>query len=345
MSDSTKTTRSAPYLVHEGFAAEDLAPESIALAVICPELLPNSASGTVGAGITTGATKLKDRDGGAISSPQTTANHIIATWDGASNSRTPPMVRKGEPVEVFKRANQDKFYWRATGSGRGFRTTDRIQVEVGATDPTKPGTDKDDNNTYSAYLDSHNKKVGIKTSQANGEAAAFWLEADLEAGHFFISDNSEDPGNRIFLDTGAVSGVPTFQVNLTSGIVLKFEKDNAFIKIPKMLQIDAGERIVMNSPLTVFNISKAGAVIINAASVAINGAKDVVLTAAAIGLNGATKVSGVLAAASARIANAVKGGVSGSYSPATVSRPQDTPVSMPSNSPDTSTSGVPYSTS
>lgn len=345
MPEKTTTTRPGPYLIHSGNAAEDLKDNSVVLEIICPELSPNAMTGTVGAGITSGATKLKDRDGNLITSQVTTANHIVATWEGASNQRYPPMVRKGEPVEVYKVADQDKYYWRTTGKGRSFRTTDRLYFEIGAIDPNKPGTEKTDENTYSAYLDSDQKKVGFRTSKANGEAMALKMEADLAAGTFYISDDSDSPGNRIYMDMGTVSGVPTFQINLTSGIVFKFEKDNAFIKIPKKLEIDVGERIVFNSPLTVFNINKAGTFIVNAANVTINGAKDIVLAAAAIGLNGATKVGGVFVAASARIANAIKGSASGEYNGATVSRPQESPVSTPSNSPDTSMDGIPYKTS
>lgn len=341
-----KAIRTTPYSTFNGVAAEDLTADSIILKIICPELLPNASFGTVGAGITEGSINLQDRDGNPIATSITTSNHLVATWQGDSNTRYPPRVRKGEPVEVYRVGNQDKFYWRTTGRGREFRTTDRVYMEVAAVDPTKPGTAKDDTNTYSAYLDSENKRVGIKTSKANKEAVAFSMEADLKAGTFHISDDGEDPGNRVFLDTGAVSGVPAFHVNLISGTTIKMEGDNIFIKIPGKFEIDAGERVVINSPIIVFNLEKVGDFIINAAKVAINTSKDFIITAAnVVGINSiSTKISGVLIAASLRAATAIKAGAGSNYEPITISRPQESSVEGGSNNADTDLSGPSYQT-
>lgn len=337
-------TRVNTKMEYEGVAAEDLKDDSTVLKVNCPELLPQTTNGNIGAGITTGSVNLKNRDGVTINTPIVTANHIVATWGGSSNSRYPPMVRKGEPVVLYKHANQDKYFWKSTGRGRDFRTTDRVQIEVAATDPTKPGTEKTDENTYSVYMDSDRKKVGMKTSQSNGEVTAFSMEADLENGTFHLSDNTKEPNNRIFLDTGAKSGVPVIQLNLSSGAVLKMQGDDVFIKVPKKLFIDVGERFVINSPLTVFNLNTVGVVLINAANVSIKATKSFIVDAATIGLNGATKVGSVLVAASARINSLVKGSAGSNYTGVTIKRPEETSPVEPSNSPDTSMSGPPYTT-
>jgi hypothetical protein len=338
------TISKTPYTVYEGTAAEDIEENSVVLKVICPELSPHSPYGSVGAGITQGSVTLSDRDGNKISTPLTAANHVVATWEGASNQKYPPLIRKGEPVEVFKLADQNKFQWRTTGRGRGFRTTDRMYFDIAATDPSKPGVDKDDTNTYSLYMDSQNKKLGGKTSKANGEVAAFSFEFDLAAGTFHITDDSEEPGNRIFLDVGAKTGKPVFQVNLSTGLAMKFEKDDAYFKIPKKLIIDVGDRFILNSPLTIFNLSKKGAVIINASSVAINTARDFIVSASnAIGLSAAaTKVGGILVAAGLRTPNAVKGAAGSDYKPVSVNRPEESPVSEANNQADTNMVGLPY---
>jgi len=340
----TNPTRTIPKMSYEGQAAEDIEPNSVVLKIICPELTPNVTQGSLGAGISNSTATLKNRDGGTINVPVVNTNHVVATWDGSSNMRYPPMVRKGEPVKVYKYANQDKYFWSTTGKGRDFRTTDRVVFEVAAIDPEKPRSEKDDTNTYSAYLDSHDQKVGFKTSQANGEVTALSMMGDLKEGTFHLSDNTPGVANRIFLDSGAKSGVPVIQLNLSSGAVIKMEGDNIYIKVPKKLFIDVGERFIINSPLTIFNISKVGTVIINASSVAVNAVKSFVVSAATIGLNGATKVGGVFVAASARIANAVKGSAGSEYTPASVSRPIESPVTEGSNSPDTSMSGIDYKT-
>jgi hypothetical protein len=326
--------------VYTGNAVEDIEPDSTILKVISYDLTPNAFEGTIAPGITTNNISLTDRDGKPIKSTTTTTNHIVATWEGSSNMRSPPLIRKGEPVEIYKIGNQDKWWWRATGRGRDFRTTDRVIFEVGATDPNKPGAEKNDSNTYSAYLDSHNQKVGFKTSKANGEAVGFALEADLAAGTFYITDDSTSPGNRIFLDSGAKSGSPKFQVNISSGTTLLFDNDHCIIKVPKAFVVQSGERIVFDSPLTVFNLNKVGTIIINTSGFVVNATKDIILKASGvIGLNGvATKIMGVLAAGSVRLSGLFKGPVGSEYTPSAVSDPLEGSVSESNNSPDTTTS-------
>jgi hypothetical protein len=343
-----KTIGQDPYSTYIGHAAEDLAEDSTFLKVICAELMPGVTDGPLAAGITQGTSKLTDRDGGAITTQFTSANHLVASWEGATNRRVPPMVRKGEPVEIFRANNQDKFYWReAKGFGREFRTSDRIHLEVAAGDPTKPGTTKDDTNTYVAYIDAVAKKIGVKTSQANKEAMAFTMEADLGAGTFYASDKPTDPdkiGNRIFLDTGAVSGTPKFQVNLSVGTTLTLDGENMLISVPKGLLIKAGDRIVFDSPITVLNLSNKGTIFLNAANLAVNAGKDFIVTAGnVIGLNArSTKIGGVLVATAARISAIVHGVFGSNYSPSTIQRPQDTSVKDASNSADTTMTGAPY---
>jgi hypothetical protein len=331
-----------PTTVYSGVAAADLAPDSTVLEIICPGITPGALEGTLDKGITTNTISLKDRTGAPITGTVTSSNHIVATWAGESNQRYPPLVRKGEPVKVERVADQDKFTWRATGSGRSFRTTDRVHFEVGATDPTKPGVEKDDTNTYSACLDSHNKVISVKSAKANGEACAFNMTADLAAGTFFVSDDTAGPGNRIYLDTGTKSGSPVFQVNISDGTAIKFQNGNIFVSAPKGVFISSKERIVFDSPLTVMNLSKAGAVIINAANIALNAASGAVITAGGVfGVNAAaSKIAGMLATAALRVSSFAHGGVGGAYQPVSVGDPSTGSAVTPSNVSDEDTSNI-----
>lgn len=329
---------------YNGYAAEDIEPNSVVLKVTCPELLPGSGYGTVAAGITEGVSKLTDRDGNPLSTTFISANHIVATWEGASNSRYPPRIKKGEPVKLFRQADQDKFEWSAKGKGRDYRTTDRVVMEVSAVRQEDINKPRDDTNTYSVTLDSDAQKVSMRTSKANGEAAAFSMEADLKLGTFVITDDSEEPSNRIFLDTGAMSGKPVIHFNLNTGTTIKLEDDDIFVKLAGKFVVDAQDRIIFNSPLTIFNLNQKGHMFINVLSLKINSARDIVLSAASvIGLNAVgVKVTGILKTATAVIGNAIKGAVSDSYKGSSIKRPEDSPVTDGNDSPDTNTVGTPY---
>lgn len=335
MADSA--IRSTEETKYPGIAAEDIASDSIELKVISHALTPGALSGTIGAGITNQNVSLKDKDGGTITSTATTANHIVATWEGESNKRSPPLIRKGEPVEVFKIADQDKFYWRATGRGRDFRTVDRLHMEIGATDPTKPGQTKDDKNTYSTYMDSEKQIIGFKTSAVNGEAMALTCHADLKSGTFILTDDSASPANRIFLDSGKISGTPQLQLNISSGVTIKMNGKDLLIKVPGKFLVQSDERIVFDSPLTVFNIGKKGSFIVNAANVAINTAASMIISAGSVfGVNAAaSKIAGFFVAGASRLVSATKGPVGGDYTPVTIGDPLKGSVSTPSNNADT----------
>ena len=334
---SPHASRTSPYTVYAGVAADDLSSDNQELRVNSPDLTPDVIGGGIGAGITKSITTLKDRDGNTISAQTNTANHVVATWEGSSNSTVPPMVRRGEPVEVFRRSNQDKWYWRATGRGSAFRTTDRIYMHVAATDPTKPGEERTDDNSYHLYADSDKGLIGFKSSAVNGEACRFTGEVNTKSGTFVISDDSTSPGNRIVLKSGVGGDAPFCQINLSSGITLKLEGDNFYLDVPGSININAKNRILFNSPIIAIGITAATDIIINGASVAINSAKDVVLNATrAIGINAvATKVGGAFVMGQARVAALFKGSAGSDYTPATLSDPISGSVSEPSNSPDT----------
>lgn len=331
---------SGHYKFEQGIAVEDLADDSIILKIASPHMTPGAFKGTLGSGITELNIFLKDRDGNPIQTTATTANHIVASWEGGSNVKYPPLVRKGEPVEYYKVGDQDKYYWRATGRGKVFRKTDRVYIEVPATDPSKDTSEeKDETNTYSAYLDSDQKRVGFKTSKKNGEVVAMVMEADLEKGTLIISDDSGGPNNRIFLDTGKVSGTPVIQFNLNNGSMVKMEGEDLIMKVKGRIAIKSEDRIILDAPLVLLNIQKVGSVVINAASVYLNAAADIISSAGGVlGLNAAaTKVSGFFAAGAARLESLTKGPSGSEYSGGGVSGDGITgDVSSSTNSSDTS---------
>lgn len=336
MSDTT-TIGAAPYTMYNGVAAKDIEPDSTTLLVICPELMPETAYGTLDAGITTSQHKLKTRDGKPINAQTVTSNHLVATWEGKSNQRYPPLIKKGEPVEIYKAGNQDKFLWRATGRGRDFRSLDRLVTEVSASDPSKPPREKDDTNTYTSYMDPVNKKVGFKTSKDNGEVSAIAFDADLAKGTATLSD---DDGNFIMLDTGKVSGAPFLHMALNTGITIKLQDKDLLIKVPGKMLVSSGDRMIFDSPITIFNLEKKGSFIVNAASVAFNAAGDIIHAAGGVlGLNGAAaKVKGMLVAATMRVGDISRGPLGPEYTGPTISQPLESPVRDGNNTPDTAMS-------
>lgn len=359
MSQPQVAAKQTPYTVYPATAAADIEEDSQVLMVICPDLLPHSTAGDVVGGSVTSSINIATPSGTKSQADATFVNYLTATWEGISGHRYPPMVRRGEPIEVYKLANQDKLYWRASGRGRNYRTTDRMYVEISATATNSPNPntntsstpdgEKNDDTTYSFYMDSIAKKIGFKTSMVNGETNQFSGEFDLAAGTWSITDNSSvtkaddgsSVGNRIYMDTGSVSGIPVFQVNIASGATLKFQKDDCYIKIPKKCFVDIGERLVYNSPLTYINNTAAGYIFVNAKNVVVSVAKDITATIGGVlGISAPnTKLSGNFIAANIRAVSFITGVVGAIYKSSICSNPSFDNVTEASNVADTNFTG------
>ena len=361
MSQTQHATKDTPYTVYPGTAAQDIELDSQILKVICPDLLPHTTQGDVAPGMATSTVSLNTPSGNKTTADVTIVNHFVATWDGDPYMRHPPMVRRGEPVELFRRSNQDKWYWRATGRGRNFRTTDRMYCEISATSTNSPNPNtnpsqtadgvKNDDTTYSFYMDSVTKKIGFKTSSVNGEACRFSGEFDLASGMWSITDNPGDTagsdsgsgdGNRIFMDTGSKSGTPVFQVNNSKGTTIKFQGEDCYIKVPKRLFVDIGERAILNSPITFLNRDTVGYVFVKARSIVVETAKDI--TAKIGGVLGidvsSTKITGDLIVGRIRAISFIKGVVGSLYKSSTCAPADTAGVTVVDNAADTNYSGA-----
>lgn len=336
--------KGSPYTVWDAVAADDVDPKSTILKVISPTFTPFSVSGTLDAGITKSTVELTDKDGNSVSANVSTANHIVATWGGKSGHAEPPLIAKGEPVELYRYNGQDKFYWRETGLGSAYRKTDRVSLRLAATDPTKPAQERTDDNSWRLYANTDSKIFGIETSKVNGEVCRMAIKGDMSKGTLYITDDSDNDGNKncLVFDTGAVSGTPSVHIGLTTGVTFRMEGKNLMIEVPETMIVKTGKSLIFNSPLTMFNTSTTGVFIVNALNASIKTAGSFVVTAGSvIGLNSiATKVAGVLVAGATRLASLARGGAGSSYTGVSSSDPVNGTVTNPTNSADTDTSVI-----
>jgi len=324
-----------PYSVFEGYAAEDLGDSTTIIKFVSEDILPSSINGDIAAGVTDSVINLKDHAGNPITKKISTSNHLPATWMGGSNRHSPPLIRKGEPLEIIQYHGQDKYFWRETGMGGTYRTTDRIYLELSSTDPKKPGVVSDDTNRWILYADTDKKKFGIRTSIANGEVGKFHIEGDLTAGTFTLTDGEGDDSNNVVFDTGADSGVPIFSVSLGEKASFQMTNQDLMINIPRKFIVKSGERVLFDSPLTVFNESRKGSIIFNALNMALNATSSLVITSSVFSaIVSATKLMGTTVLDKLRVSKFGKGPVGSAPSPVSVGDPYSADASSPSASPD-----------
>ena len=345
MTKAEQLNHGNPYTVYRGTAAADLIRDSKLLYVICPDILPHSTQGDLAPGKETATLTTTGRNGVSVHTNITSANHLEATWAGESFLRYAPMIKKGEPVEVFYNTDDETIYWRTSPFGQSSRTTDRLCFSVSAS-PTNTDPSKTDAQTYSCEVNTIDQKISIRTSQANGEATAFRFEADLKAGKWYSTDNLSDTdtqsANRVYMDTGATSGKPCYQVNLKTGICLQMLEKDLHITVPGKFFLNVADRTIFNTPLFIFNEGATGNVIANITSITANIAKDAISNIGGVfGVNAASsKFSGVVIATAFRGLDFLYGAVGDLYKRLKINNATMGDAIDPDNSADSDISGA-----
>ncbi len=125
-------------------------------------------------------------------------NSITAEWyPGASNRVTPPDIRRGELIEIFRLADTDKFYWRCMGLRDDLR---RLETVIWAFNGTPNEGDKGISyeTSYFFEVSTHKKLITMSTSQANGEPFRYTFQFNTGEGNVLLTD---DVGNHVLLDS------------------------------------------------------------------------------------------------------------------------------------------------
>ena len=125
-------------------------------------------------------------------------NALTATWYNPNSNRvTPPNVRKGEKVEIYKFADSSKYYWKTMGNELDLRRLeDVVYVFVNTSDEKE--TVINDSNSYTLNISTLNKMIKIQTADNDGEATTYKLYMDTKEGQVVLEDGR---GNKVGLDS------------------------------------------------------------------------------------------------------------------------------------------------
>lgn len=137
-------------------------------------------------------------DGGSYETKIITDVSITAEWlPMGSNRVTPPDIRRGELVEIYRLADTDKFFWRPLGIRDHLRRLETvIWAFNGSPDENTVGIDP--STCYFVEVSTHQKQITISTSKANGEPFAYSFQINAADGKVVLED---DAGNFIELDS------------------------------------------------------------------------------------------------------------------------------------------------
>lgn len=128
----------------------------------------------------------------------TTDMAVEAIWlPHGSNRLTPPDLRRGEKVNLYRFADLPTFYWQELGDDDHLRAQETAIFAFKA-DPSNEGATPSQENAYWLEVSGHKGTVTFSTSKKNGEKTAHTVQFDPMRGQFVLQD---DLGQMVKIDS------------------------------------------------------------------------------------------------------------------------------------------------
>jgi hypothetical protein len=160
---------------------------------------------------------------------------------GEPNRATPPDVRRGEQVIIYRYADTQYYFWSSAFNNliRKLETVTHWYSGIPEDGKAAP-TEKTADNGYIVEVSTHDKHILISTSKLNGEKCRYTVALDLANGKFNLQD---DLGNDIELDS--VAGVLT--ATIENQIIHNTKK---FTSNCETFEVNASQGVSFNTPKT-----------------------------------------------------------------------------------------------
>lgn len=128
-------------------------------------------------------------DGSEYSSKVTLNTALTATWyPMGSNRSTPPDIRRGERVVVWRMADTDQFFWTETGWDDHLRRLETVHYKWSATKDESADM-SDPKNYYHLSISTHEGMIHLETMTENGEKAKYVLQINTKDGIVSLADD------------------------------------------------------------------------------------------------------------------------------------------------------------
>jgi len=182
----------------------------------------------------------QDSDGNRYEVKSTTDMTLTAEWyPNGTNRVTPPDIRRGELIEIYRVADSDQFLWRCMGLRDDLRRLETVIFAFNAS--PKEGTKGIDPATcYFMEVSTHKKTVTFSTSQANGEPFGYQFQVNANDGQMVFEDTI---GNSLFLDSGRVF----WELINSNGTVLQLDHTNIYGKADNNIDMRAGNDMILKA--------------------------------------------------------------------------------------------------
>lgn len=164
---------------------------------------------------------------------------IKATWLSLHqyNRITPPTVRKGEFVEIYRMSNADMFFWDTLNNNPILRKEEHIIYAI--SDKDQPDPNENIENMYYLEIDTFEKFIKLHTTNKYGEYTTFDMKIDTKNGNIKFSDGK---GNNIVWDSTKDQYIMTlhndYTLNTDKTIHTNTENETKNIKQNLIINLD-----------------------------------------------------------------------------------------------------------
>lgn len=184
---------------------------------------------------------LTDSTGAEYQVKVTSTRDIDCEWlPNEDNRATPPDVRRGELVEVWRMGDTTQYYWRSMALRNNLRTLESVVYTWNAS-PTPGGGGIDFTNCYFLAVSAHDGHITLGTSKANKEPYKYTVQINTKDGSIHIGD---DVGNLIELESKA----RRIEHRNSDGTYIKIEKQNIEQYADEYIQFKVKDTVMRLTP-------------------------------------------------------------------------------------------------
>lgn len=222
-----------------GTVMQDKDNDSDEVFVHCPGIF-SGADGEALATVEEKKTDIKTPTGDATSSFGLSSNGIPCKWMAFNTNRiTPPNVRKGSKVVVYKFSGSSQYRWMYFGMDGTMRLETVVYAwssspKVNENSPLTP------ENYYILMISTHTGKIQLLTGQGNGEPASYAITLDSGNAIFSLADSEE---NLMALNTME----HTWSFSNQEKSVIAIDKKKILINCEDQLAINGKENITIQT--------------------------------------------------------------------------------------------------
>lgn len=227
-----KDIKSSLYLFSVGYVTQNKSYDSRLIQALPIE----SASGTDGEVAHNPVQEILkgiDSQGDAYEVKGTTTRDLECEWYPFEDNRvTPPAVRRGELVEIYRLGNSPKYFWRSMNLRNGLRTLEHVVNAYGAT-PKAGGSGLSFDSCYTTAISPLNGYINLQTTKANKEPFAYTIQVNTKDGVVGVMD---DVGNYFELN----SKEARLKMQNSSNSYLNIEKQDIELKADNSIKFIVG---------------------------------------------------------------------------------------------------------